>query len=85
MHQVEPIFYGIIPDRFLCYIFLEPKYFSRYSKNKMNNSCVKCVQIQSFSGPYFPIFELNTEIYSARIEENTDYKILCIWTAGLIS
>ena len=37
----------------------------------------------SFSGPYFPIFELNTEIYSARIQENTDCKILCIWTAGL--
>ena len=44
---------------------------------------MKCVQIQSFSGPYFPIFELNTEIYSARIQENTDYKIFCIWTAGL--
>ena len=53
------------------------------TQKKLNNSCVKCVQIQSFSGPYFPVFELNTEIYSVRIQENTDYKILCIWTAGL--
>ena len=26
--------------------------------------CVKSVQIRSFSGPYFPVFGLNTEIYS---------------------
>ena len=25
--------------------------------------CVKSVRIQSFSGPYFPAFGLNTEIY----------------------
>ena len=25
---------------------------------------VKSVQIRSFSGPYFPVLELNTEIYS---------------------
>ena len=25
--------------------------------------CVKSVQILSFSGPYFPVFELNTKIY----------------------
>ena len=27
------------------------------------NHCVKSVRIQSFSGPYFPTFELNTERY----------------------
>ena len=35
-----------------------------------------------FSGPYFPVFGLNTEIYSVnlRIRENTDQKKLRIWT-----
>ena len=40
-----------------------------------------------FSGPYFPVFGLNTNIYevnlriySVRIRENTDYKKLRIWT-----
>ena len=38
-----------------------------------------------FSGPYFPLFRLNTEIYSKSpysvgIQENTDQKKLCIWT-----
>ena len=35
------------------------------------------------SGPYFPLFRLNTEIYflySVRIQENKDQKLLCIWT-----
>ena len=34
--------------------------------------CVKNVCIRSFSGPYFPSFDLNTERY--RIRENTDQK-----------
>ena len=25
-----------------------------------------------FSGPYFPVFGLNTEIYSVRVQENTN-------------
>ena len=42
-----------------------------------------------FSGPYFPVFGLNTEIYSIKLrkspysvqmQENTDQKKLCIWT-----
>ena len=36
-----------------------------------------------FSGPYFPVFGLNTEIfspYSIRIQENADQKKLRIWT-----
>ena len=37
------------------------------------------------SGPYFPVFGLNTEIYSkspysVRIQENTDQKELRVWT-----
>ena len=35
------------------------------------------------SGPYFPLFRLNTEIYflySVRIQENKDQKLLRIWT-----
>ena len=39
--------------------------------------CVKRVRIRSYSGPYFPAFELNTNIqsnyeYSVRVRENTD-------------
>ena len=29
--------------------------------------CVKSVQIRSFSGPYFPVLELNTEIYTVNL------------------
>ena len=29
--------------------------------------CVKSVQIRSFSGPYFPVFGLNAEIYSVNL------------------
>ena len=29
--------------------------------------CVKSLQIRSFSGPYFPVFGLNTEIYSVNL------------------
>ena len=32
----------------------------------LNNHCVKSVQIKSFSGPYFLVFRLNTQIYSAK-------------------
>ena len=31
------------------------------------NHCVKSVRIRSFSGPYFPAFGLNTEIFSANL------------------
>ena len=31
------------------------------------DSCVKCVSIRSFSGPYFPEFGLDTDIYSVNI------------------
>ena len=48
---------------------------------------VKSVQIRSrsFSGPYFPVIGLNTEIYckspySVQIQDNTDQKKLRIWT-----
>ena len=33
-----------------------------------------------FSGPYFPVFGLNTGIYSVRIQESTDQKKLRFWT-----
>ena len=50
---------------------------------KSYDHCVKSVQMRSISGPYFPVFELNTEIYlspySVRIRENTDQKKLRIW------
>ena len=33
-----------------------------------------CVNTLSFSGPYFPVLELKTEIYSVNMQENTDQK-----------
>ena len=34
----------------------------------MNDAhCVKCVRIWGYSGPHFPIFELNTERYSVSL------------------
>ena len=40
----------------------------------LNNHCVKSVQIKSFSGPYFLVFRLNTQIYSAKYgPEKTPY------------
>ena len=38
-----------------------------------NKDCVKSVQIRSFSGPYFPIFELNTGIYSSNLRIQSEY------------
>ena len=34
---------------------------------QLNIHCVKSVPIQSFSGPYFPAFGLNTEIYEYNV------------------
>ena len=36
--------------------------------------CVKRVQIRSFFGPYFPVFGLNTEIYSVNIRAQSEYR-----------
>ena len=36
--------------------------------------CVKSVQIWSFSGPYFPVFGLNTEIYSINLRMRSKYR-----------
>ena len=60
--------------RYDCYIcsnldpenaFTSPKleHFEWYSNSKIDSHCVKSVRIRSFSGPYFPVFGLNTERY----------------------
>ena len=36
--------------------------------------CMKSVQIRSFSGPYFPLFGLNTEIYSANLLIQSEFR-----------
>ena len=36
--------------------------------------CVKSVQIRSFSGPYFPVFGLNTQIYSINFRIESEYE-----------
>ena len=38
--------------------------------------CVKSVQIRSFSGPYFPVFGLNTEIYGVNHADEKLTKIM---------
>ena len=35
--------------------------------------CVKIVQIRSFSGPYFPTFGLNTDIYGVNLCVQSKY------------
>ena len=77
-------------------------WLTRSLKNMVCEHCVKIAQIRSFfwsvfscnpteygnllSGPYFPLFRLNTEIYWSkypylvRIQENTDQKKLSIYT-----
>ena len=39
------------------------KVFWKSDTHRVNNHCVKSVQIRIFSGPYFPVFDLNTKIY----------------------
>ena len=43
------------------------------SKLPQNKHCMKIVRIRSFSGPDFPVFRLNTEIYfvNLQIRENS--------------
>ena len=36
--------------------------------------CVKSLQIRSFSGPYFPVFRLNTEIYGVNFRIQSEYR-----------
>ena len=46
-----------------------------------NDICVRSVRILSYSGPYFPVFEFNTEIY--RVSPNAgkcEPEKLKIWT-----
>ena len=40
--------------------------------------CLKCVQIRSFSGLHFPIFGLNTGVYSVNFRIQSEYRK--IWT-----
>ena len=36
--------------------------------------CVKSVQMRNFSGPYFPVIGLNTEIYSVNLLTKCEYR-----------
>ena len=44
-------------------LFLDFKYFLGIELIIQPQHCMKSLGIRSFSGPYFPAFELNTEIY----------------------
>ena len=38
------------------------------------NHCMESAQILSFSGPYFPVFGLNTEIYGVNLPIQSEYR-----------
>ena len=43
--------------------------------------CVKSVRIPRFSGPYFAVFGLNTEVYRKNLRIRSEYRE--IWTKNL--
>ena len=45
---------------------------SCWLKQSKKSYCVKSVRIWSYSGPHFPAFWLNTNLYSVRMRENVD-------------
>ena len=40
---------------------------------RVKNHCVKSVQVKRFSGPYFPVFGLNTKIYPVNLGIQSKY------------
>ena len=52
----------------------------RRFKSAEEDHCVKIARTRSYSGPHFPVFELNTEKYGlslhiqSKLRENTDQK-----------
>ena len=46
----------------------------KYKANYTRYHCVKNVQMRTFSGPYFPVFGLNTEIYSVNLRIQSKYR-----------
>ena len=61
-----------------CYVLVIFEQFTLFwlvnSPTKWNNHCVKSVQIQVFSGPYFPLFGPNVEIYSVNLRIQSEYR-----------
>ena len=45
-----------------------------YNISDFSQHCVKSVQIRVFSGPYLPVFRLNTEIYSVNLPIQSEYR-----------
>ena len=46
----------------------------KYVKILITEHCVVSVQVRVISGPYFPVFGLNTEIYSVDLRIQFEYK-----------
>ena len=78
-----------IKSYFTLSVFYQLKVSITAMQNPFNlfamHRCVKSVRVRSFSGPYFPVFGLNTDcarvsflikhsLYSVRMRENTDKK-----------
>ena len=47
---------------------------AKFTTSYFNIYCVKSVQIRSFSGPYFPVFGLKTEIYGVNLRIQSEYR-----------
>ena len=76
---------AILHQRCRIYKFFFSSFLFNINENirfwELTKKCTawKVSKYRLFSGPYFPVFGLNTEIYGV-IQENTDQKIVCIWT-----
>ena len=54
--------------------YFNSKVFFRVLRRFFKLHCMKSAQMRSFSGPYFPIFGLNMEIYSKNLRIQSDYR-----------
>ena len=55
--------FRMTPRRNTMYCILQNSFYTK----EQNTHCVKIVHIWSFSGPYFPVLGLNSEIYSVSL------------------
>ena len=59
------------------------KTFGFYNLNHHINHCGKTVRIRSFAGLFFPLLELNTEIYS--LNHHIQSECGTIWTSKALN
>ena len=59
--------HGSIRERLISYKFHAKELFTKAPSFHLWQHCVKSLQMQSFCGPCFPAFGLNTDIYSVNL------------------